>query len=114
MTSFCRSPFGAAVAWRLRRLFGLKRRGSSTNHPTDLNLEHGKFFKTAAEIRSAFRPVTRNVEPSRLVHMCGSGVTACQNQFAMELAGIKDSRVYIGSWSEWIRDPGRPVVQGAR
>jgi thiosulfate/3-mercaptopyruvate sulfurtransferase len=86
----------------------------ATNHPTDLNLEHGKFFKTAAEIRSAFRPVTRNVEPSRLVHMCGSGVTACQNQFAMELAGIKDSRVYIGSWSEWIRDPGRPVVQGAR
>ena len=41
--------------------------------------------------------------------MCGSGVTACHTLFASELAGISGSRLYAGSWSEWIRDPSRPV-----
>jgi hypothetical protein len=44
-----------------------------------------------------------------VVHSCGSGVTACHNRFAMELAGLTESRVYPGSWSEWVRDEGRPV-----
>jgi len=45
-----------------------------------------------------------------VVHMCGSGVTACHNILAMEIAGMPGSRLYVGSWSEWIRDPQRPVV----
>jgi thiosulfate/3-mercaptopyruvate sulfurtransferase len=46
------------------------------------------------------------------VHMCGSGVTACHNIFAMELAGLGGSRLYPGSWSEWCSDPTRAVATG--
>jgi thiosulfate/3-mercaptopyruvate sulfurtransferase len=44
--------------------------------------------------------------------MCGSGVTACQGLLALEAAGIPGGRLYAGSWSEWIRDPARPVATG--
>ena len=49
---------------------------------------------------------------STVVHMCGSGVTACHNLLAMEVAGLYDSRLYVGSWSEWIRGAARPVATG--
>jgi thiosulfate/3-mercaptopyruvate sulfurtransferase len=45
-----------------------------------------------------------------VLHQCGSGVTACMNLFAMEYAGLTGSRLYAGSWSEWIADPSRPTV----
>lgn len=45
-----------------------------------------------------------------VLHQCGSGVTACMNLFAMEYAGLSGSRLYAGSWSEWIADPSRPTV----
>lgn len=44
--------------------------------------------------------------------MCGSGVTACHLVLAAKLAGLPEPRLYVGSWSEWIRDPGRPVATG--
>jgi thiosulfate/3-mercaptopyruvate sulfurtransferase len=47
-----------------------------------------------------------------VVHQCGSGVTACMNIFAMEVAGLPGARLYAGSWSEWIADPSRPIVKG--
>ncbi|HXR58991.1 MAG TPA: rhodanese-like domain-containing protein, partial [Burkholderiales bacterium] len=47
--------------------------------------------------------------PSEIVHYCGSGVAACHNALAMEIAGLPGSRVYIGSWSEWSADPTRPI-----
>ncbi len=50
---------------------------------------------------------------SRVIAMCGSGVTACHNLLALELAGLPEARLYAGSWSEWIRDPRRPVARGA-
>jgi thiosulfate/3-mercaptopyruvate sulfurtransferase len=43
--------------------------------------------------------------------MCGSGVTACHDIFALELAGLSGVRLYPGSWSEWIRSPTRPVAR---
>jgi thiosulfate/3-mercaptopyruvate sulfurtransferase len=45
--------------------------------------------------------------------MCGSGVTACQGLLALEAAGIHGGRLYAGSWSEWIRDPARPIARGS-
>ena len=44
--------------------------------------------------------------------MCGSGVTACHLLLAMEIAGLPGARLYAGSWSEWSRDPSRPVARG--
>ncbi len=83
------------------------------NHSTDLNIENGSFFRNPSALKSGFRSLVKKTDPSQVVHMCGSGVTACQNLFAMELAGLEGSRIYVGSWSEWIRDPTRPVVKGA-
>jgi thiosulfate/3-mercaptopyruvate sulfurtransferase len=48
-----------------------------------------------------------------IICMCGSGVTACQGLLALETAGITGGRLYAGSWSEWIRDPSRPVARGS-
>jgi thiosulfate/3-mercaptopyruvate sulfurtransferase len=55
-----------------------------------------------------------NLKPDdRIVAMCGSGVTACHVLLALEQAGIDGGRLYAGSWSEWIRDPARPVATGS-
>lgn len=43
---------------------------------------------------------------------CGSGVTACVNLLALAHAGLGDGRLFVGSWSEWSRDPARPVAVG--
>jgi thiosulfate/3-mercaptopyruvate sulfurtransferase len=50
--------------------------------------------------------------PTDIVHYCGSGVTACHNLLAMEVAGLSGSRLYPGSWSEWVADRARPVAVG--
>jgi thiosulfate/3-mercaptopyruvate sulfurtransferase len=46
------------------------------------------------------------------VHQCGSGVTACHNVLAMNVAGLNGGRLYAGSWSEWCSDPARPMAKG--
>ena len=48
---------------------------------------------------------------SEVVHQCGSGVTACHNLLAMEVAGLPGSKLYPGSWSEWCADPARPIAR---
>ena len=63
------------------------------------------------------RPHTDNLNADgtsheQVVHQCGSGVTACHNILAMELAGMAGTRLYPGSWSEWCADPARPVEVG--
>ncbi len=52
-------------------------------------------------------------DAARAIAMCGSGVTACHNLLALEVAGLPGARLYAGSWSEWIRDSARPVARGA-
>ena len=75
-----------------------------------MNLQPDGRFKPAAELREEFEDLLDGGDPARLVHMCGSGVTACHNMFAMELAGLPAGRLYPGSWSEWCADPARPVA----
>lgn len=72
----------------------------------------GCYFKPAAELRAEFDTLLGGRAPSEVIQQCGSGVTACHNLLAMELAGLPDSKLYAGSWSEWCTDPARPIVAG--
>lgn len=69
-------------------------------------------FKPAAELRAEWLAVLAGALPEQVVHQCGSGVSACLNLVAMEIAGLPGARLYPGSWSEWCADPGRPVARG--
>ena len=79
------------------------------NYPCERNISEDGLFKKTNEVRSGLLKLVGDPAAQNLVHMCGSGVTACQNIFAAELAGLNDSKLYVGSWSEWIRDSTRPV-----
>jgi len=81
----------------------------SKNFPFNQNLNTDGTFKPVADIRRDWQSLCEGHEPEQLVHMCGSGVTACQNLFSADLAGLKGSKLYVGSWSEWIKDPSRSV-----
>lgn len=72
----------------------------------------GCFFKPADELRAEFADLLDGREPTCVVQQCGSGVTACHNLLAMEIAGLSGSKLYPGSWSEWCSDPARPVATG--
>lgn len=83
------------------------------NHPFSGNLDtHGRFL-SAPELRRCWADTLRERPAPTLIAMCGSGVTACHNLLALEAAGLAGARLYAGSWSEWIRDPARPVARGA-
>ena len=69
-------------------------------------------FKNAAQLKMEFQAVLGDRAPSEVVHYCGSGVAACHNLLAMEVAGLPGGRLFAGSWSEWIADPARPVETG--
>jgi thiosulfate/3-mercaptopyruvate sulfurtransferase len=73
------------------------------------NLETDGRFKSAAELHEEFSDLIGEHALQNVVHQCGSGVTACHNLLAMEVAGLPGSRLYPGSWSEWVADPKRPV-----
>jgi thiosulfate/3-mercaptopyruvate sulfurtransferase len=75
------------------------------------NLTDDGRFKPPADLRREFAEVLDSLAPSRAIHQCGSGVTACHNLLAMEVAGLTGSRLYAGSWSEWCSDPARPVAR---
>lgn len=76
------------------------------------NLGSDGRFKPAEVLRGEFAAVLDTIRPDQLVHQCGSGVSACHNILAMEIAGLPGSRLYPGSWSEWCADPARPVERG--
>jgi thiosulfate/3-mercaptopyruvate sulfurtransferase len=81
----------------------------AVNRFFQLNLDNAGVFKPAHALRKEFSEVILGQTPEQVVHQCGSGVTACHNLLAMEVAGLKGSRLYPGSWSEWCSDPSRPV-----
>ncbi|MGA9573724.1 MAG: sulfurtransferase [Lysobacterales bacterium] len=86
----------------------------AVNYPFQSNLFADGRFRPTEEIRDELLKLTANHHPGDLVYMCGSGVTACHAIFASELAGLEGSKLYAGSWSEWIRDPSRPLVPRSR
>ena len=76
------------------------------------NLDAGGRFKPAPTLRAEFEALLAGRAPEQIVHQCGSGVSACHNILAMEVAGLPGSRLYPGSWSEWCADPSRPIAKG--
>jgi len=81
----------------------------AVNYPYAGNLDRRGRFLPADRLRARFARFAAS--PSIVVHMCGSGVTACHNLLAMEIAGLHGSRLYPGSWSEWVQDPDNPVAR---
>ena len=75
------------------------------------NLDVDGLFRPAVELRREFLDLLAGTSPDKTVMQCGSGVSACHNLIAMELAGLKGAKLYAGSWSEWCSDPARPVAK---
>jgi len=84
----------------------------SLNRFSGDNLTPEGVHKSAGELKKEFDDVLGARGASGAVHSCGSGVAACHNLLAMEIAGLKGGRLYAGSWSEWIADPARPRERG--
>jgi thiosulfate/3-mercaptopyruvate sulfurtransferase len=72
------------------------------------NVRSDGTFKTPQELRAAFEEVLAGIRPEKVVHYCGSGVSACHNLLAMAVAGLPGGKLYVGSWSEWSAEPERP------
>lgn len=72
-----------------------------------LNLQEDGRFKPDFQLLTEFSALTAS--PSSVISQCGSGVTACHNLLAMEIAGLPGAALYPGSWSEWCADPARPI-----
>lgn len=83
------------------------------NRPFSQNLAADGCFKPAQVLRVEFDTALGGHAPRDVVHMCGSGVTACHNLLAMEVASLRGSRLFAPSWSGWCGDPARPVATGA-
>jgi thiosulfate/3-mercaptopyruvate sulfurtransferase len=82
------------------------------NRPFSANVTPTGRFRPPGELRSELTELLGGRSPDRLIAMCGSGVTACHLLLAMDVARLFGGQLYAGSWSEWIRDPTRPIATG--
>jgi thiosulfate/3-mercaptopyruvate sulfurtransferase len=84
----------------------------SVNMPLTLNLDAEGNWQSVGALQELWRQAPLNPAEEDVIVMCGSGVTACHHILSAVLAGLPAPRLYVGSWSEWIRDPDRPVGRG--
>lgn len=80
------------------------------NHPFQRNLNTQGLFLSPSDLARQFAVLGLAVHPKHVVHMCGSGVTGCHNLLAMEVAGLTGSKLYAGSWSDWISNRNREIA----
>lgn len=80
------------------------------NVPFTANLAASGRFAEPGTLRSQYQQVLEHHAPADTICSCGSGVTACHNLLAMDLAGLSGAQLYVGSWSAWCSDPARPIV----
>ncbi len=80
------------------------------NHFFRLNLTDTGVFREPQALREAYAKLTEGFDTDHVVMQCGSGVTACHNLLAMDVAGLKGVSLYPGSWSEWCKTPGAPIA----
>ena len=83
------------------------------NHPFMSNLDAERRFLPPRVLRERWSKTLADASADRVVTMCGSGVTACHDLLALQIAGFSGARLYPGSWSEWIRDARRPIATGS-
>lgn len=76
------------------------------------NLDIDGTYLPPEALRENYQALLKGRAPWQVIHTCGSGVTACHNLLAMEIAGLPGSKLYVGSWSDWITDPSRPIATG--
>jgi thiosulfate/3-mercaptopyruvate sulfurtransferase len=86
----------------------------AVNHPCTWNVGPDGRFLPPAALQQRWLETLGGREPAAVACMCGSGVTACHDLLALEHAGLPGARLYPGSWSEWVRDPARPVARGTQ
>jgi len=77
--------------------------------PFNDNLNENGNWKSKSELRHKFENLLNGSLAEEAVSYCGSGITACHNLLAIYHAGLGNSRLYPGSWSEWITNPDRPI-----
>ena len=82
------------------------------SYPFAENLSKQGVFLPLEELQKRFAPMLSSSEKKEVINMCGSGVTACHNLLAMSIAELPMTRLFVGSWSEWIKDKSRPVATG--
>jgi thiosulfate/3-mercaptopyruvate sulfurtransferase len=82
------------------------------NRPFTANLGPDGKFKNPADLRAEFNALLAGKDPCRVVHQCGSGVSALPNLLAMTLAGFGPTALYAGSWSDWCSHPDYPMAAG--
>ncbi len=82
------------------------------NLPYSGNLNPDGTFLPPDRLRARFADRCGGTDPGASIHYCGSGVTACHNLLALEVAGLPAGRLFVGSWSLWSKDPSRPVARG--
>ena len=84
----------------------------AVNYPFAGNLNKQGVFLSSDEIKARYESIFADHKQDQIINMCGSGVTACHNLLAMNIAGLPWTRLFVGSWSEWIKDANRPVATG--
>ena len=84
----------------------------AANHFYRWNLAEDGTMLPSEQLRATYAALLGDRAPDEAIVYCGSGVSACHNLLAMAHAGLHGTRLYVGSWSEWSRDPGRPVETG--
>lgn len=79
------------------------------NHFWKRNLAEGQYWKSVEQLQADWADTLKGAEKPILY--CGSGVTACVNLFALYRVGIRQAKLYPGSWSDWISYPDNPIVR---
>jgi thiosulfate/3-mercaptopyruvate sulfurtransferase len=83
----------------------------AVNIPFAENLDANGLYRSPEELRAKYAEAFATVPPTNVIVHCGSGVTACHTLLAMAHAGLEIPALYVGSWSEWSRNP-REIATG--
>jgi len=86
----------------------------AVNYHFQQNVDDTGVFLSKDDLQRQLLTAIGGTPPGSVVHYCGSGVTACHNLLAMEVAGLPGSKLYAGSWSEWSSDASRPIERSPK